>query len=106
MKPSLLSLAVPIALASVAACAPSPYYSGTKGGFAPGAVPRDGYGRPILDGKAVEYVLPAPTPAVAPAAGNTAPAYGANQIIYYEDLHYSGRAQANQNAALARSPTP
>lgn len=63
--------------ALIAACAPSPLYT-SKGALAPGAVPHDGRGRPVL------------TAAQAPTqAGPSTPA-GAkrNGLIFFDDLTY------------------
>lgn len=39
------------AIAVLAACAPSPFFTGTGTATAPGAVPRDANGEPILKGE-------------------------------------------------------
>lgn len=93
MKPSLSSIV--FLCAALGACAPSPYYSGNKSGLAPGAVPRDGLGRPVLNGKAIEYDLPpAAAPVMTDIAGRPmAPAASANQIIYFDDLRYADAPQ-------------
>lgn len=105
MKPSF-SIVV-LACATLAACSPSPYYTGnSKGGLAPGAVPRDGLGRPVLEGKAIEYAVPPPT-AVAVVA-TPAQAKAANAIIYFQDLTYAGQPQRQVagNQAAAQTPRP
>src|SRR3546814_6574265 len=77
----------------LAACSPSPYYTGSKS-LAPGAVPRDGLGRPVIDGEALAYDLPPPAPRISSdITGRPAASSNANRIIYFEDLRYSARPQ-------------
>src|SRR3546814_1330960 len=56
-------LICPAVAMGLAACSPSPYYTGSKS-LAPGAVPRDGLGRPVIDGEALVYDLPPPAPRI------------------------------------------
>lgn len=68
---------IPGCAALVAACAPSPLYT-SKGALAPGAVPHDGRGRPVL--------------AAAEAPTQPGPATGAeakrDDLIFFDDLTY------------------
>ncbi len=69
-------------LTLIAACAPSPLYT-SKDALAPGAVPHDGRGRPVLS-------------AAEPATANgPATAAGAqrNDLIFFNDLTYSPDAR-------------
>lgn len=108
MKPSLFRavLICPVLVAAVSACSPSPYYTGTKS-LAPGAVPRDGLGRPVIDGKAIVYDLPpAPPKAVVDIAGRPVVASGANQIIYFEDLRYGSQQRVANADTRSRETRP
>lgn len=95
MKLHLLAFtAIAIALS---ACAPSPYYSGNKNGLAPGSIPRDSRGRPVVDGQAIDYLLPKATPIVTTKGGEGSNDIAGpvaqndeNQIIYFDDLIYPG----------------
>ncbi len=77
----LISLAL---IAGLTACAPSPLFTGTrKQALAPGAVPRDGNGQPVLSAAKPPPSLPVQvlSPAASPAAA----------IIFFNDLDYSDR---------------
>src|SRR3546814_19435502 len=96
MKPSLFRIVLicPAVAMGLAACSPSPYYTGSKS-LAPGAVPRDGLGRPVIDGEALVYDLPPPAPRISSdITGRPAVSSNANRNIYFEDLGYSDRKRA------------
>src|SRR3546814_14638770 len=63
MKPSLFRIVLicPAVAMGLAACSTSPYYTGSKS-LAPGAVPRDGLGRPVIERAALVSDLPPSAP--------------------------------------------
>jgi len=83
-----LSMRVMILFATVAvsACAPSPLFHGNRQSLAPGPVPRNANGQPIVNGEPLSGPLNQPA-----SASGTQSADQSTALIYFDDLHYTGR---------------
>jgi hypothetical protein len=82
LVPRLLGL---ILVVGLTACAPSPLFTGTrKQALAPGPVPRDGNGRPVLSAAK-------PPPTIPVQVINTPPTPAA-AVIFFSDLDYSNHS--------------
>lgn len=96
MRPTRTLAAAALLACLLSACAPSPWYKGASSALAPGPVPRDGLGRPVMKDGAMEYLLPPPAqrqPAIAAGRDPT--------VIYFDDLRYADAPARPAGAALA-----
>lgn len=96
MRPTRTLATASLLACLLSACAPSPWYKGGSSGFAPGMVPRDGMGRPVMKDGAMEYLLPPPAQTQPTLAARRDPS-----VIYFNDLHYADTPAKTADAALA-----
>ena len=96
MRPTRTLATASLLACLLSACAPSPWYKGSSSALAPGMVPRDGMGRPVMKDGAMEYLLPPPA--------QTQPTLAARRdssVIYFNDLRYADAPAKPAGAALA-----